>query len=100
VQRKRRLAFKRPEIQKCLDAVNLLLQRQEAGESVCTMGTAQHGQLGALLVTARKQYYSSAAPGAVTCILQCPVGHLLLRALFVSYLPSCCHADGIGFQPV
>ena len=34
VQRKRRLAFKQPEIQKCLAAVNLLLQRQEAGESV------------------------------------------------------------------
>ncbi|KAL4858435.1 Prefoldin subunit 3 [Chlorella vulgaris] len=33
VQRKRRLAFKLPEIQKCLNAVNLLLQRQEEGES-------------------------------------------------------------------
>ena len=34
VQRKRRLAFKQPEIQKCLAAVNLLLDRQEAAESV------------------------------------------------------------------
>ncbi|EFN58028.1 hypothetical protein CHLNCDRAFT_20219 [Chlorella variabilis] len=33
VQRKRRLAFKQPEIQKCLAAVNLLLDRQEAAES-------------------------------------------------------------------
>ncbi|KAL4443745.1 hypothetical protein ABPG75_011482 [Micractinium tetrahymenae] len=32
VQRKRRLAFKQPEIKKCLEAVNLLLQRSEEGE--------------------------------------------------------------------
>ena len=34
VQRKRRLAFKQPEIRKCLDAVTLLLARREAGEAV------------------------------------------------------------------
>lgn len=32
MQRKRRLAFKQPEIKKCLEAVNLLLARQEADE--------------------------------------------------------------------
>ena len=34
LQRKKRLSFKQPEIQKCLNAVNMLLQRQEAGEAV------------------------------------------------------------------
>lgn len=34
MQRKRRLAFKQPEIKKCLEAVNLLLQRREEGEPV------------------------------------------------------------------
>ncbi|PRW56744.1 Prefoldin subunit 3 [Chlorella sorokiniana] len=32
VQRKKRLAFKQPEIRKCLDAVTLLLAQHEAGE--------------------------------------------------------------------
>lgn len=34
MQRKRRLAFKQPEIKKCLESVNLLLQRREEGEPV------------------------------------------------------------------
>ena len=34
MQRKRRLAFKQPEIEKCLNAVQLLVERQEAGEPV------------------------------------------------------------------
>lgn len=33
-QRRQRLAVKRPEIEKCLDAVNLLIERKEADDSV------------------------------------------------------------------
>lgn len=34
VQRKRRLAFKQPEIRKCLEAVKMLQSREEEGEAV------------------------------------------------------------------
>lgn len=74
VQRKRRLAFKRPEIQKCLDAVNLLLQRHEAGESV-----RGDGQLEVLR--------SGVDPNSAMAMPACPVSCLVPPASRLSHTP-------------